>query len=232
MHRTRVVLSVIGVAFVATITFVASQHNTSSALTSRARQRAATTSNWAPRVTGHLVIQSRGTNPPSRVFGSVVSTSVIARAKKYNSWIASFSNDAGYALAYLNGFEYPLRSTNGGVTWRIDSPYWSGPWADAGAGAVYIDAYSASTAVAYGNQWLYVTTDAGHHWFLADRLGAIEAVEPPLLEWWITPALPRRAIIVDVARTGIGQRTGVVISRAQYQSVNGGRTWTLLPASR
>ncbi len=232
MHRTRVVLSVIGVAFVATITFVASQPNTSSALTSHARQRAATTNNWAPRVTGHLVTLFRGTNPPSRVFGSVVSTSEIARAKKYYSWTASFSNDVGYALTYLNGFEYPLRSTNGGVTWRIDSPYWSGPWADAGAGAVYINAYSASTAVAYGNQWLYVTTDAGHHWFLADRLGAIEAVEPPLLEWWITPALPRRAMIVDVARTGTGQRTGVVISRAQYQSVNGGQTWTLLPASR
>lgn len=86
--------------------------------------------------------------------------------------------------------------------------------------------------MSYGNQWLYVTTDAGRHWFLADRLGAIEAVEPPLLEWWITPALPRRAIIADVARFGTGQRTGVVISRAQYQSVNGGRTWTLLPASR
>ncbi len=187
---------------------------------------------WAPRVTAHLVIPFGGTNPRGRAFGAPVSESEIARAKKDFSWTASFSNDAGHAFSNLNGFEYPLRTLDGGATWSIDSPYWSGPWADAGAGAVYIVAYSASTAVAYGNQWRYVTTDGGHHWSLADHLGMIGAVEPPLLEWWVTPSLPRRAIVVDVARAGTGTRVGVVVSRAQYQSVNGGRTWILLPASR
>ena len=232
MVRARNALSVGATALMVVFTVLATNSSAGSAATSHARQHGASASSWAPRVTAHLVLPFGGTNPRSRAFGAPVSSSEIARAKTDSSWTASFSNEVGYALTYLNGFEYPLRTTNGGVTWSIDSPYWSGPWADAGAGAVYIDAYSASTAVAYGNQWLYVTTDRGHHWFLADHLGMLEAVEPPLLEWWVAPALPRRAIVVDAARAGTGKRVGVVVSRAQYQSVDGGRTWTLLPASR
>lgn len=193
---------------------------------------AAPANRWPSVVTGHLVSGNEGPYPKSLPFGNVVSRASLAEARRGNGWYSSFSGDVGYALAYLNGFQYPLRTTNYGATWTIDSPYWSGPWADAGRGAVYIDAYSASVAVAYGNQWLYVTTDGGRHWYLNDNLGEIEAVEPPLLEWWVSPALPRNAIIADVAQNGIHKQSGKVVSRAQYLGSDGGQKWTLLPANR
>lgn len=141
-RRTRAVTS-IGIAFAVLVGMIAVESP---------RVGASSKYKWAPIERAHVVTPFRGANPKSLPFGAVVSAATIARSRRLYSWVSSFNGSVGYALTYIDGFQYPLRTTDNGSTWTIDSPYWSGPWADAGAGAVYIDAFSRSTAVAYGNQ--------------------------------------------------------------------------------
>lgn len=183
---------------------------------------------WPQKVSGHLITSYEGINPKTLVRGTEISDVEISHAHHGYPWASSFYGSTGFALAYLKGFQYPLISKNDGATWEIDSAYWSGPWADASAGAVFISAFSATEAVAYGNQWLYTTTDGGQHWYLTYALGNVEAAQPANVEWWVNPSLPRLGIIADVSRNGIYKDAGDVIGRAQYISLNGGQTWHLI----
>jgi hypothetical protein len=176
---------------------------------------------------GQLITSFVGNNPKPLPTGTVLSAPVIAKSERDNPWVKSFYGNTGYALGYLNGFEYPLISRNDGLTWATSGSYWSGPWADAGAGANLISTFSPTTAAAYGNQWIYSTSDAGRHWYLTSPYD-VESVEPSDVEWWV-PHLPINGIIADVSRNGSYGNANKVIGRAQYVTTNGGKTWRLIP---
>jgi hypothetical protein len=185
---------------------------------------------WPSTLTGQLITPFVGNNPKPLPTGTVVSSQTIAKSKKGYSWVSSFDGNNGYALVYLNGFQYPLISRNGGLTWTTSSSYWSGPWADAGAGANFISTFSSTTAAAYGNQWIYSTSDGGRQWYLTSPYN-VESVEPSSVEWWV-PHEPTNGIIANVSQTGTYNNANNVIARAQYLTTNGGKTWRLLPAPK
>jgi hypothetical protein len=182
---------------------------------------------WPSTMAGQLITSFVGNNPKPLPTGTVLSAPVIAKSERDNPWVKSFYGNTGYALGYLNGFEYPLISRNDGLTWATSGSYWSGPWADAGAGANLISTFSPTTAVAYGNQWIYSTSDAGRHWYLTSPYN-VESVEPSDVEWWV-PHLPINGIIANVSRNGSYGNANKVIGRAQYVTTNGGKTWRLIP---
>jgi hypothetical protein len=182
---------------------------------------------WPSTMTGQLITSFVGNNPKPLPRGTVISSQTIAKSKKGYSWVSSFDGNTGYALVYLNGFQYPLISKNGGLTWATSSSYWSGPWADAGAGANFISTLSSTSAAAYGNQWIYSTGDGGRQWYVTSPYD-VESVEPSSVEWWV-PHMPTNGIIANVSQSGSYKDADEVIGRAQYLTTNGGKTWRLLP---
>ena len=190
---------------------------------------ASPTVKWPLVVTGHLITSSVGSMPKALAFGTRITPEELKLARTEYQWVASFVGDTGYSLIYINRLEYPIVTQDDGVTWRIDSSsYWTNGGADAGAGAIYVDASTPTVVTAYGNQFVYSTDDGGHHWYLTDGLGDVEAIAPSSIEWWV-PRLPSDGVIADVSRNGTYKDANRVVGRAQYVTANGGRTWQLMP---
>jgi len=91
---------------------------------------------------------SDGTNPKPLEYGTVLTASQLKQVRSLASqWSASYSGTSGFALGYINRFQYPLITTNSGKSWSIGGPYLSGPWADASAGGTIVRALSKSVAI-------------------------------------------------------------------------------------
>lgn len=220
--RSRVAIS--GVAIAAIVVVLALSSGPSVAAKSSIKNPSF---KWPSTLTGQLITSFVGNNPKPLPTGTVVSSQTIANSKKGYSWVSSFDGNTGYALVYLNGFQYPLISRNDGLTWSTSSSYWSGPWADASAGANFISAFSSTTAAAYGNQFIYSASDGGRHWYVSSPFN-VESVEPSSVEWWV-PHMPTDGIIANVSQNGTHKDADKVIGRAQYLTTNGGKTWRLIP---
>jgi hypothetical protein len=172
---------------------------------------------WRTTMTG--VLDRTGDNPKPLKFGSVVPTSEVTAPDACASLVTSFVGGTGYALGCIKSFQYPLFTRNGGATWTIAGPYFSGPWADAGAGATRIQIVSQNAALAYGNQWIYATDDGGRHWYIGDGGTA---------EWASGRVNANGDAVLTTDMIQQGTDLYSIISAAQYRSVNGGRSWQLM----
>jgi hypothetical protein len=116
-----------------------------------------------------LSVPRRGPDRPGTVVGSsALGVRVFANAKH------------GFALANLNGGQYPAATTNAGATWRIDGPVLhadaaQGPRAVTQVGAARPSTYFAWAGPGGGNA-IDVTTNAGKHWWQAFLPGVPVAV--------------------------------------------------------
>ena len=83
----------------------------------------------------------------------------------------------GFALADLNGAQFPVASTDSGRTWRIAGPYLHVNAADAAESVDQIGARDARLLFADGSAVVDLTPDAGRHWYQASiATGAVLGV--------------------------------------------------------
>jgi hypothetical protein len=153
----------------------------------------------------------------------VVTAEELKTAHSLYSFPQSILGNDGFALAYINRFQYPLATSNGGKTWTIAGAYFSGPWADASAGGTIIKTLDSPIAIVYGNEWFYGTTDGGRRWFVTSFSGtAVSANESWGKRWSHAPVFT-----VDVIAQAPNLATYPVIAVAQYISSDGGKNWHL-----
>jgi hypothetical protein len=174
---------------------------------------------WPITTTGALLTWS--SNPKPIKFGTPVTARELGTSPNLSDSITtSIASEDGYALGDINGFQYPLFTSNHGTNWAIAGPYFSGPWADAGAGAFQVHIVNSQVALAYGNQWIYDTTDGGRHWYVADIFDSV----------WGTGIVKESGaieLVTDAVQSGQKNYYSIVAS-AQYRSSDGGRTWKLV----
>lgn len=90
-----------------------------------------------------------------------------------------FANDTvGFALANSNNAQYPVRSLDRGLTWRIDGPQFHVDAADAPEGVGLVGMASRRTYFAYGSSVVDVTTNGGRRWWEAFLGELVVAVVP------------------------------------------------------
>jgi hypothetical protein len=147
-------------------------------------------------------------------YDSVVSRTALAQFGTPNPASSSCVGERCFGLGTVNGFQYPLISSNGGRTWRNGGHWFAGAWADGAAFASTMTTFSATTAVAWfpGQNTFYVTSDAGHRWYSAWPDGAIVAVTSP------------NDGATLVMRLGPSSMTPTEVVM-QYRSTDGGRQW-------
>lgn len=175
------------------------------------------------RFTSTPVTYATGGNPKSLDFGTPVSLSGPPSSSARNHLISfqatHYVGGVGWALASLgqdgNGFEYPLYSTNHGMTWATDGPYFHGPWANAPNWAGALRVYSATFAVAYtqGGQKLYATDDGGRHWYYSFAFSYIVSVSHT-----------NTASATGIIRVAVS-KTGTAPAIYEFTSSDGGRKW-------
>lgn len=77
-----------------------------------------------------------------------------------------FANAAdGFALANVGSAQYPVRSTDGGQSWRIDGPQVHIDAADGAEGVGFVGVAGPRTFFAYGSSVVDVTSDGGRTWW-------------------------------------------------------------------
>lgn len=166
---------------------------------------------WPKHFTAGLVGAARSAPKPV-AYGTLVPRSDLPRRPAI-----SLHGSYGYALTIVRGFQYAIKTVNGGKAWRIASTWFAGPWADGAAFAGLIHTFSSSTAVADGDgQLLYITTDAGRHWYGLFFSGVVLRVS------------------LKSSRTFIaylGTEDGVGRGRT-YASGDGGVHWSLLDSNK
>ncbi|MDE3064752.1 MAG: hypothetical protein KGJ36_03680 [Acidobacteriota bacterium] len=167
------------------------------------------------RVTGHVTRRGGYADP-------VASGAVLTRAQLASLTAGDIIGRDGFALAILDGFEYPLVTHDGGATWRVAGLWFAGPWADGAAFASRMVTFSGRVAVAYDPSGVvYATRDAGAHWYGAYFPSTVMRVTAAPSAASVPPA----ALVVTIVRAG---PHGAVLSR--YRSLDGGRVWTLARA--
>jgi hypothetical protein len=125
----------------------------------------------------------------------------------------------GYALATVDGFEYPVVTKDAGHHWRVAGLWFAGPWADAGSFTSHMVTFSSNVAVSYDQSGdLYATSNGGAQWFAAHFPSMIMTVPSTA----VTSNIPPTSLVVEIVRMG---PHGPVVSL--YRSVNGGRSWSL-----
>jgi hypothetical protein len=166
-----------------------------------AASTAATTS--VPKtVNGSLIKRPNRTLAP----GTVVHSSALGQRV-----FTSASN--GFALANVNGAQYPAATTDGGTVWKTDGPALHLDAAQAPLSVVSIGAVNRNKIYAYGSgQVVDATSDGGAHWYRALFQGESMAVVPGISGHLVA--------FLDGTSNGKG-------TTWQYVSKNGGRTWKL-----
>jgi hypothetical protein len=86
----------------------------------------------------------------------------------------------GFAMADVNGAQYPATTVDGGKTWKIAGPHFHKNALDAPDAVTQVGAVRPSTYFAYagpdGGQPVIVSTDRGKHWWRAYMPGVPLAV--------------------------------------------------------
>lgn len=139
---------------------------------------------------------------------------------------AAASGKVRFALGNVEGFQYPLRTTDAGRTWRVDGPWFAGPWADGASFAGTMTTFSSNVAAAWGNgQVLYTTVDAGRHWYMLFFPGTVSAITESR-----RPSSSSAEVEFTLTQTspyGPGLEP-----KETYVSRDGGRVWALVAPSR
>ncbi len=171
-----------------------------------------------PRVVhGHLLTYSASVHEGYAgvvAYDSVVSRTSLAQFGPPNPASSSCVGEWCLGLGTVDGFQYPLISSNGGRTWRNGGHWFAGGWADGAAFASTMTTFSATTAVAWfpGQNTFYMTSDAGRRWYSAWPDGPIVAVTSP----------NDGATVVMRLNPSSMTPTEVVV---RYRSTDGGRQW-------
>jgi hypothetical protein len=119
----------------------------------------------------------------------------------------------GFALADVNGAQYPAATANGGLTWRTNGPALHLDAAQAPLVVLYPGAASTRTFFAFGGgQVVDATGDGGRHWWRAILGDAVVAVVPRV-----------NGGLAAFAQRAIG--TGVNVETLVYVSSDGGHHW-------
>jgi hypothetical protein len=165
----------------------------------------------AKTVKGSLITVQPNTLKP----GTKLSSSAVGFPRTF------VNANTGWAFASTDQAQYAAITTNGGTTWRTASPALHVNAAQAPLSVTQLDAQSPKVAYAFGSgQVADVTSDGGKHWYRALFIGTATAVVPGIG--------PRQLLtFVDGGTSGSGLSGPV----SQYQSSNGGKTWTLSPGS-
>jgi hypothetical protein len=147
-------------------------------------------------------------------YDSVVSRTALAEFGPPNPASSSCAEGICFGLGTVDGFQYPLISSDGRKTWRNAGHWFAGAWADGAAFASTITTFSATTAVAWypGQNTFYVTSDAGHRWYAAWPDGAVVAVTSPN---------GGSTLVMHVGPSSMTPTTMVVT----YRSTDGGHQW-------
>ena len=154
-------------------------------------------------------------------YGTVVPETSLVSPRRFT--------DPTHGVALIGGETSPtgegfaVTTNDRGHTWRIDSPVFYAPAADAPLGVSNIGATNAHTFFAWGRGGSVVdsTSDAGKHWWQAFLGSNIVAVTPK-------PNGDLIAVVQQTDNRPPGRITGVYISK------NSGHTWQLTtqPAER
>jgi photosystem II stability/assembly factor-like uncharacterized protein len=116
----------------------------------------------------------------------------------------------GYGLGFVQSQTYPLITTNGGQTWKVDGPIFYVAAADAPAVVDQIANVLPNTVFAWGNAGhVVVSTDGGGQWWSTNFDGALA-----------------------MGQNEFGNQLFVVTSihpPITYFSSDGGHTWSLDP---
>jgi len=146
---------------------------------------------------------------------------LLSKAEKATLGSGEILGFDGYALATVDGFEYPVVTKDGGRYWRIAGLWFAGPWADGAAFTSHMVTFSANVAVSYDQSGeLYATSDGGAEWFATHFPSMIMTV--PSTATSSNPP-PPTSIVVEIVRMG---QKGPVVS--MYRTLNGGRSWKLV----
>ena len=126
----------------------------------------------------------------------------------------AFANErVGFALGMYGAADYPVETTDGGRTWRIDGPWFSAAIADGAWGVGYVGVDGPRTFFAYGSSAVDVTTNGGRTWWACLLGEQVQAVVPG--------DGPNE--LVAYVQTPVGQSNNS--ATWQYVTDNGGRTW-------
>jgi hypothetical protein len=107
--------------------------------------------------------------------GAVARGTVLGSGAIFTSRVFSNARD-GFALANDGNAQYPVRSLDGGKTWRIIGPQFHIDAADGAEGVGYVGVAGRRTLFAYGSSAVDVTTNAGRTWreaFLGELVVAV-----------------------------------------------------------
>lgn len=124
----------------------------------------------------------------------------------------------GFALAGVGNAQFPVRSLDGGRTWRVDGPAVHVDAADGAEGVGYVGVSGPRTFFAYGSSVVDVTTDGGRSWwetYLGELVVAVVPVGGAQLVAYVQQSLDPQ---------GIGP-----VATWQYVSRDGGRHWRARP---
>jgi hypothetical protein len=117
------------------------------------------------------------TNPEEArplAYGTAVTNAQLRMFGPPNPTAATCRGGTCWSLGTVDGCEYPLFSTNGGVTWRTGGPYFTVPAADADAFVSTITILIPGLVAAYGSgNAFYMTGDGGRTWLQSYEFGTV-----------------------------------------------------------
>jgi len=144
--------------------------------------------------------------------GTVVPTSEVFQETLKSGELGSPVDGDAYGLAFVHSQTYPVVTTNGGQSWKVDGPIFYIAAADAPAEVDQIANVLPNTVFAWGEAGhVVVSTDGGE-------------------QWWSTNF--NSALSVGQSWPGNGLFALVSINPSvTYNSSDGGRTWYLDPSS-
>jgi hypothetical protein len=146
--------------------------------------------------------------PGAVAYGTTISSSRLFTTRVFAN------GSVGFGLANDWQAQYPVLSTNGGRTWKIDGPQVHVDAADAPAAVGSVGVVGTRTYFAYGSSAIDVTTDGGHTWWQTFVGELVVAVVPG----------PHHELIAYVQQSLSTRNLNPVVTW-QYVSRDGGRHW-------
>jgi len=120
----------------------------------------------------------------------------------------------GFSMAGVSSAQYPVRTLDGGRTWRVDGPQFHVDAADAPEAVGYVGLIDARTYYAWGSSVDDVTTDGGRSWWETFVGGTVVAVVPG-----------SKGDLLAYVQTEVVNSNPNRVVTWQYVSRDGGRHW-------
>jgi hypothetical protein len=154
-------------------------------------------------MTGEMITARGGT----LARGTVLKSSTIFSTRVFRT------DQDGFALATRNSADYPVLTTNGGVSWKIAGPALHVDAADGPAAVESVGVSGSTVDFAYGSGAIDVTSNGGTTWYQVFPEANVTAV-----------VAGARGLAAYVQALNV---QGLVTGTYQYVSIDGGRRWTL-----